>query len=65
MKCNTEKFLKQMQRNFYNNESLAKEAGISPQAVSDLKTGKRTPRAATLKKLCEAFKCKPEDILDD
>lgn len=64
MKCNKEKFEKLMKENFFNNSTLAETMGVNVMTVSKLRNGKTEPQAGTLKKLCEALKCKPTDILE-
>ena len=65
MKINTEKFTRLMVENFYNNDKLAKACGVAPVTISRIKTGKQEPHTETLRKLCEALKCSPADILQD
>lgn len=51
--------------NGYDNKSLADEIGITDISVSKIRTGRTAmPRRATLKKICEAFGCKPEDLIE-
>jgi len=42
---------------------LAKECGVSSPALSQIETGKRTPRVDLLSKLAKALRCDIEDLL--
>ena len=42
---------------------LAKAIGVKQSAVSLWESGKRFPRKDTLKKLCEFFDCKVDDLM--
>lgn len=42
---------------------LANAAGLSRGEISHLETGKRQPLATTLRRLCVALECDPEDLL--
>lgn len=65
MKCNKQAFERLMKSNFYNNETLAAAMGVNVATISKLRNGRTEPQAATLKKLCEALKCEPAEILED
>ncbi|MBC9706315.1 MAG: helix-turn-helix transcriptional regulator [Enterococcus sp.] len=65
MKCKKEAFERLMKQNFFNNATLAEAMGVNVMTVSKLRNGKTEPQAATLKKLCEALKCTPAELLDD
>ena len=65
MKCNKEKLARLMKENFYNNSTLAEAMGVNVMTVSKLRNGKTEPHAETLRKLCEALKCTPADLLED
>lgn len=65
MGISPEKIKYQMNVNMLNNEMLAKETGLSPQTVSNLKMGKvADPRPSTMRALCAAFHCTPADLLE-
>ena len=64
-KIDAKKLEKQMQINYFNAAELAKASGISPNGISKLKLQKTTPRSSTMRKLCAALNCTPEDLLED
>lgn len=45
--------------------SLAKETGVSPTTLYDMRNGKRVPRPTTLKQVTEALGVNVRDILTD
>ena len=42
---------------------LGKYAGLSRGEISHLETGRRKPLATTLRRLCIALECEPDDLL--
>ena len=64
-KIDKNKLEKQMQLNFYNSAKLAKAAGLTPNTISKLKLGQASPRAGTMRKLCDVLHCMPSDLLED
>lgn len=64
-RINLREFTRLMLVNGYDNKSLADEIGITDISVSKIRTGRTAmPRRATLKKICEAFGCKPDDLIE-
>lgn len=47
----------------WNQSELARRAGIGRDAVSTYVRGRSYPEPQTLRKLCKALNCKPEDLL--
>ena len=50
-------------KRFWTQERLAKEAGISPKAVSKIETNKVEPHFSTILKLAEAFGIDPSELV--
>ena len=49
----------------WSNQRLAKAAGVGPNTVSLLETGKADPRASTLRKLVAAFEAEGIEFIED
>ena len=65
LKFNTDKIKVLMQYKYMTAADLSRETGISPIPISRLITGKTAPRSASLKKICTALDCEPQDVLQD
>lgn len=61
----TDKLNYQISRNLMTGKGLADAIGISETSMVKLRKGKSQPRPATLKAMCEALGCKPEDLLKE
>ena len=61
----TEKLEYQRARNMLTYKEIADKVGISKTSMSKLKTGKTQPLPSTLRAMCEALNCKPEDLLKE
>ena len=61
----TNKLEYQISRNLMTGKALADKIGISANSVARLRNGRTQPKPTTLKAMCEALDCKPEDLLKD
>ena len=61
----TNKLEYQISRNLMTGKALAGAIGISETSMVKIRKGKSQPRPTTLKAMCEALDCKPEDLLKD
>lgn len=64
VKINGNSFQKKLEVRCFTNETLAKEAGVSPTTVQKARNGGEI-RPTTLGKLAKALKCKPETLVKD
>lgn len=55
---------RKMEENLYTATSLSKEKKIAYASISNARNGKGVSMG-TVRKLCEAFNCKPADLLKD
>lgn len=61
----TNKLEYQISRNLMTGKALAAAIGISETSMVKIRKGKSQPRPTTLKAMCEALDCTPEDLLKD
>ena len=64
-KIDKNKFDRILIENCHSVASLAKETGVSPTTLYDMRNGKRFPRPNTLKQVTEALGVDVRDILID
>ena len=65
MKLDTEALKRLMGNKFYDAATLAAKVGVSTQSIRMYAWGKTQPKADTMRKLCEALECKPDDIVKE
>lgn len=65
MKISEEKLNKAMQRKLMTIQDIAKETGLNPNTIGRARAGQVAPRMRTIKKICAALDCDPEDILTE
>lgn len=63
MKLDKQKVKYRMACQFLNMEELQRRSGISRATVYNVVNGRTEPKPDTLRKLCDALECKPQDIL--
>lgn len=66
MRISREKLDYQMGRNLMDIGALAEASGISRVTISNIRRGVvKNPYPKTVRALCEALHCKPEDLLEE
>lgn len=64
MALDPDKLKYQMTVNYMGNKELAEATGLSLTTVSHLRTGRITsPKPDTMRRLCEALHCTPQDLI--
>lgn len=54
----------QLQRNAMDGKILANKIGLSETGFSKIRRGEVSPRPATLRAICDALSCTPDDLLE-
>ena len=65
MKLNEQKVKYYMACQFLDVEGLRRKSGLSRATIFNVIHGKTAPRPDTLRKLCVALDCSPQDILQE